>query len=271
VALLDVAVLMGFAGVDRLALQTVVAQQRLIARPELVPLRSRRHRRTQAVRAMKLRHASQFGQGVLQAFAEALEALGEADRPRLPVRVGQDEVVHQVRQGRGRDGDAQVGAVSEVRGRQPARVVDLAEEDLLGRSVQGPPPLEAPLQSSQLAVGETSRILLLQPAEQGLGLQARVERQVLLEQGPDLGERVGPGSPGMFHAYLAGEFAEPPVAACGLVIHAGLGGRRPFAQPVQIEAAESLHLLIGDHPKPPVRKGLRIAYASAAVGNSNCR
>ncbi len=239
VALLHVAVLVGFARVDRLALQAVVPQQRLIPIPKLVPLRSRRHRRTQTVRTVDLRHAAQLRQGVLQAVAETLEALGEADRPRLPVRVGQDEVVHQVRKGRGRDGDTQVGAVGEVRGRQPARMVDLAEEDLLGWPVQGPPLLDPPLQGSQLAIRETSRIQPLQPAEQGLGFQARVERQLLLEQGPDLGERVGPGSPGMVHAYLAGELAEPPVAACRLVIHAGLGSRQSPGQSGQVESAES--------------------------------
>jgi hypothetical protein len=181
VALLDVAVLVRLAGIDRLALQTVVPQQRLIPIPKLVPLGPRRYRRTQAVRAVQLRHAAQLRQGVLQAVAEALEALGEADRPRLPVRVGQHEVVDQVGERCGRDRDAEVGAVREVRGGQPAGVVNLAEEDLLGRPVQGPPLLEPPLQGSQLAIGEASRILPLQPAKQGLGFQARVERQVLLE------------------------------------------------------------------------------------------
>jgi hypothetical protein len=55
----------------------------------------------------------------------------------------------------------------------------------------------------------------------------------------------------MLHAYLAGQLAEPPVLACGLGVHAGLGGRLLGGEAESIEAAEAAHLLVGDHPKPP--------------------
>jgi hypothetical protein len=97
VALLHVAVLVRLRRVDRLALQAVVPQQRLVT-----PLKGRAiaagwDRGRQGVGAMHLGNAAQLGQGVLQAVAEALEALGEADGAGLPVRVGQHEVVDQVR------------------------------------------------------------------------------------------------------------------------------------------------------------------------------
>jgi len=140
---------------------------------------------------MHLRHTTQGGQSVLQAFAEALETLGEAERARLPVRVGQHEVVDQVHQRLALDGDAQVGRVREVAGAQPARMMDLTEEHLPGTAVQGPPALDVPLQGAQLAIGEASREAALQVVEQGLGLQAGVEAQLLFELRPDLGEGLG--------------------------------------------------------------------------------
>jgi hypothetical protein len=120
---------------------------------------------------------AQLGQGILQAVAEALEALGEADRARLPVRVGQHEVVDQVRERLAVDGHLQAAGVREVGGAQPAGFVDLAEEHLLGRPVQGTPLLDVPLQGAQLPVGKAARVLALQPLEHGLGLQAGVEGQ----------------------------------------------------------------------------------------------
>jgi hypothetical protein len=96
VALLTVPVLVGLARLDRLAPQTVVPQQTLVTLGERRSLGPRRHRGRQPICPMQLRHASQFPQGVLQAFAETLVALGEAHRACLPVRVRQHEMVDQV-------------------------------------------------------------------------------------------------------------------------------------------------------------------------------
>ncbi len=139
----------------------------------------------------------------------------------------------------------------EVRGAEPARFVDLSEEDLLGRPVQGAPLLDVPLQGAELAIGEAAGIGALQPGEHGLGLQAGIEGQLLFDLRPDIGERVGAGSPGMGHAHLAGQLAEPAILACGLGVDAGLG-RRLFSRPAElVEATEAVHLLVGDNPKPP--------------------
>ncbi len=147
-ALLHVAVLVRPGRVDGLALQAVVLQQALIPLLKRVPLAAGRHRSRQRIGAMHLRHAAQFRQRVLQPGAETLEALGEAQRARLPVRVGQHEVVDQVGKRLTVDGDAQAGAVREVGGAQAAGLMHLGEEHFLGRSVQGPPLLEAPLQGA---------------------------------------------------------------------------------------------------------------------------
>jgi hypothetical protein len=172
VALLHVAVLMALTGVDRFPLQAVVVQDRLVASLEHGPVHPRLHRRRQPIRAMPLGDAAELPQGVLHALAEALQALRKTDRSRLPIRVGQDKVIDQVRKGLARDGHAQLGAVREVAGRQTAGVMHLGEEDLLGRPRDGPPLLEPPLQGAELPLGETAREAALQVLEHGLGLQA---------------------------------------------------------------------------------------------------
>ena len=84
VTLFGVAVLVGLPGVDFLHDQTVVIHQRLISPSELLAIGQVVHGRAHAIRAMALGHPSQFPQRLLQPLAEALEALGEADRGRSP-------------------------------------------------------------------------------------------------------------------------------------------------------------------------------------------
>jgi hypothetical protein len=134
--------------VDRLPLQAVVPQQRLVAALKGRSITARRDGGRQGVGAMHPRNAAQLGQGVLQAVAEALEALAEAHAAGLPVRVGQHEVVDQVRKRLAVDGHLQAGRVREIGSAQTAGRMDLAEEDFLGRPVQGPPLLDVPLQGA---------------------------------------------------------------------------------------------------------------------------
>jgi hypothetical protein len=159
-------------------------------------------------------------------------------------------------QGRPGDGHAQVGAVREIAGAQPSGVMDLGEEHFLGRSLKGAPLLEASLQGPHLAVGETSGEAALQVGEQGLGFQSGVEPELRFELRPDLGERVGPRAIVPLHAsHLTGQLAEPAVLARGLGVHASLVGRTFLEQSLKIETSQSSHLLIGEHPEPPVRVG----------------
>jgi hypothetical protein len=69
-------------------------------------------------------------------------------------------------------------------------MVNLAEEHLLGRAVQGAPAFDMALQGTQLAVGEAPRETALQVVEQGLGLQSGVDEEQLGEFRPDRGEWV---------------------------------------------------------------------------------
>ncbi len=96
VALLHVAVLMRPRRVDRLALQAVVPQQRLVTELKGPPITAGRDGRRQGVGTMHPGDTAQLGQGILQAVAEALEALRKTDRDQFPVRVRQHPVIDQV-------------------------------------------------------------------------------------------------------------------------------------------------------------------------------
>jgi hypothetical protein len=135
-------------------------------------------------------------------------------------------------------------------------MMDLGEEHLLGRSGKGTPLLDASLQGPQLAIGKASRKAALQVGEQGFGLQSGVEPELLFQLRPDLGEGIGPRAVVAVHAsHLAGQLTEPAVLACRLGVDAGLVGGSLLGQSSEIESSESAHLLVGDHPEPPVGVG----------------
>ena len=251
VALLDVAVLVRPRRVDGLAAQPVVLQQRLVALLEDVAVAARRHGGGQRVGAMDLGHAAQLGQGVLQAGAEALEALSEADRAGLPVGVGQHEVIDQVVERLARDGDAEFGHVGEIRGAELPRSVDLCEEHLLGGPLEGAPPFDPPLEGAQLPVGVAARPAALQVEEEGLGLEARVEPEQFEEFGPDVLERVLPGPPGAWDSPLAGEPIGVAVLACRLLVDAGLVGSPSQCAFGLDQLPQPPEQAIGDHPSAP--------------------
>jgi hypothetical protein len=247
VPLLDVAVLVAPAGSDGLGRQAVVVQQGLVTPLERLGPAAGLDGRGQAVGAVQLGHAAEFPEGVLQALTEALQALGEADRARLPVGVGQHEVVDQVREGAAMQGDAQLGAVGEVRRTQAAGVVDLGEEHFLGGAVLGPPPLDPSLQGPQLPVGEASGVQPLQGLEEGLGLEGRAEGQLLLDPGPHVVEGVRACSPVVLHGNLAGQPVLLPVLAGGLAVEAGPRRGQGKRSPLLQGPAETADLLVSDH------------------------
>jgi hypothetical protein len=270
-ALLAVPVLVGLARLDRLAPQTVVPQQPLVTLGKRRAFRPRRYRRRQPIRPVHLWHAAQLRQRVLQPFTETLVALREAHRARLPVRVSQHEMVDQVIERQSLDGHAQTGAVREVAGAQPPRVMHLVEEHLLRRARQRSPLLDPPLQRPQLTVGELAGIAALQIDEQRLGLQTGVEAEHLLQLRPDRDERIGFGTPVPGHELdLAGQPAQLPVLAGGLRIEAGPGCCLLLGDPLPIEATQLADVQIADHREPPCL-GFSTVYECSPIGKSNCR
>jgi hypothetical protein len=221
VPLLAVAVLVAARRVRGLRLQPVMGQQRpVLGRVPLgtaLVVDGQRH----AVGAVPLRHPAQLPQGVLQALAEAGEALRGAHAHVLPIRVGEHEVVDQVGERLALDGHAQGLHVREVRGPQPARLMHLGEEDLLGRAVLRLPLPHAPLQRPPAPLPVRPRHLALQPLQQRLGLQARLAPQKLLQPRPHGGQRIRAGPPGARPGPLAGQSGLVAVLAGGLAIHVG--------------------------------------------------
>jgi hypothetical protein len=190
-----IAVLVCLARPYLLPCQSVIRQQVEVTLRELLPLRQVVDRAAHAVAAVPRRHALEFPQRLLQAAAQALEALRKAHLHRLPVRISQHEVIHQVRQRLAGDGHVQAAHVREVGSTQASRLMHLLEVHFLARTGAGVPGFDAPLQGAQLALFEAPRMLLLQPGEQGFRLQLRLTLQLLEHLRPHLGERIRPGSP----------------------------------------------------------------------------
>ena len=252
VALLDVAILVGLPRPDRLAFEPVMREQSPVAAGEHLGFGIAVDRRGQAIGAVTLGNSSQFPQCVLQALAEALEALGEADRAGLPVGVGEHEVIDHVVERLAEDGDAELGHAGEIRLGETTRLVDLREEHLLGRPLEGTPLLDPPLEAAELDVGEASRIAALQVEEEGLGLEPRVEPQQVEEFSPDVLERVLPSPPGVRDTSLTGERVGVAVLACRLLVDFGpIGGVGQCGFGLK-QLPQPPELAIGDHPFAPV-------------------
>jgi hypothetical protein len=251
-ALLDVAILVGLSRLDRLAFDLVMREQSLVSSSEHLGFGVAVDRGGQAIGAMSPGDSSQFPQGVLQTFAEALETLGETDGAGLPVGVGEHKVIDHVVERLAEDGDAELGHTGEVTLGEPPRLMNLGEEDLLGWPFEGPPLFDPALQATELDIGEAAREASLQVVEESLGLEPRVESEQFEEFGPDVLERVLPGPPGVRDSSLTGERVGVAVLACRFLVDfgpiGGIGqcgfGLKQLPQPPE--------LTIGEHPFTPV-------------------
>jgi hypothetical protein len=268
---LGVAVLVRLAGVDPLAGQPVVVEQVAVAGLEFPRRRQVVDGRRQAVAAVLAGHPAEFPQGVLQAVGERLERLGRAHRHRLPVRVREDEVVHQVVERPTGDGDAEAVHASEVGRGQVAGRVHLAEDGQLGRSDGGPPLPHPPLERAAVGVEELAGVPPAEPVEQGLGHQPRLGPQSLLDLRPDGGERVEPGAVGAGQLGAgAGQWGAVAVATGGLVGHPCPPGRVGQRDSLVEKVPQPADLAVRDHRSPPSSRRLPMATPGAG-GNSSCR
>jgi hypothetical protein len=179
---LGVAVLVRLTDVDPLARHAVVGEQVPIPRLKLPRRRQVVHGRTQAVAAVPPRHAAQFPECRLQPVGERLERLRRTNAHRLPVRVGQHEVVHQVIERLPGDRNAQIVHAGEVRRRQVPGLMHLAEHDRAVRPGQRPPLPHPPLEGPPLRIEERPRMFPPQPVEQRLRQQPRLGPQPLFHR-----------------------------------------------------------------------------------------
>ena len=270
--LFDVAIFVGLSGLDRLAFEPVMREQSLVAASEHFGFGVAVDRGGQAIGAVSPRNSPQFPQGVLQALAEALEALGEADGTGLPVGIGEHEVIDQMVERLAEDGDAELGHAGEVRFGEPSRLVDLCEEHLLGWPFQGTPLFDPALQATELDIRETPWKTPLQVKEEGLGLEPRVEPEHLQEIGPDVLERVLPGPPGVRDSPLTGKRVGVAVLACRFLVNASLVSGLNQCVFGLDQLPQPPEQAIGDHPFAPVSKEPKWdSLPGSGAGNSNDR
>jgi hypothetical protein len=196
--------------------------------------------------------SSQFPQGVLEAFAEALEALGEADGAGLPIGIGEHEVIDHVVERLAEDGDAEFRHAGEVALGEPPWLMNLGEEHLLGRSFEDAPEFDPPLQGPELDVRKSTWKAALQVEEEGFGLEPRVEPEPFEQFGPDILERVLPGPPGVRDSPLTGERVGVAVLACRFLVNAGLVGGLSQCVLGLDQLPQPPEQTIGDHPFAPV-------------------
>ena len=255
---LAVAVLVRLAHIDPFAGQAVMVQQPPIARLKLALGREVVDRRAQAIAAVPARHAPEFPQRVLQAVGQRLERLRRADAHRFPVRVREHEVIHEMVETLAEDRDGQRVHAGEIRGRQVAGVMHLAEHDRACRTRRGPPLLNATLEGAPLALGKLPGILLLEPVKQCFGMQTRLGFQPFLDLRPQLRQRVLPRPIGAWLLLGAGQRTQFAILACRLLVHASPPGR--YGQPLlRLQVPKQFpYLSIRDHRKPPVCKELQL-------------
>ena len=185
------------------------------------------HRQRQAIGAMPLRHAAQFPQRVLQPFAQALEALREAERHVLPVRVRQHEVVDQVRR-TADPGWSRPGSFMCVKSDAPSRPGSCtwAKNTSLAGPCCGLPLPHPPLQRSAAAVASPGRgIHAAASPEASWPASAGSAAAAPPAAARPSRERIGPRPPGVRRPRLAGQLAQLAILACRLAIHARLHRR----------------------------------------------
>src|SRR3954453_16800342 len=147
------------------------------------------------------------------------------------------------------DRDVQLCQIGEVGLAQFASPMLLNEVHLLSRPFCCPPVLYFPLQRSQLPVGKAVRILPLQRDEDGLCFQTRVRTELRLYLGPNVFERIFPGSPVTIRLHLTRQAPRTQIFARRLHIPPGLRGRDLLRFLCVRQLEQPPYLLVPDHPE----------------------
>ncbi len=139
--------------------------------------------------------------------ASASKALRQDEVDRFDIRIDQDEVEEQMRERDPAERDAEIGHVGEVRLRHDPGLMDLGEEDLLGRTVLRPPGGDLALEGAELDGLIVVRPAFAEQGEERRRLQGRVAGQLLLDPRPVVGKRIGARAIAAWRQQLAGQRA----------------------------------------------------------------
>ena len=148
-----------------------MSQQPFVGSRELLRVTQVIHRGAHPVRPMLERNTAQLPKRILQSLTQALEGFRVTDRSCFPVRVGQNEVIDQMRKRLPVDRDAQLPAMREVRLTQLTRPMLLGKEHFARRPFRCPPVLDPAPQCPHLSILEPPGIRSLQMLKQRLSLQ----------------------------------------------------------------------------------------------------
>jgi hypothetical protein len=129
-------------------------------------------------------------------------------------------------------------------------LVNLSEEDGLIGSVEGTPFADAAFETSAVGVLELVGVLLLEPGEEGLGLESWFGLEFGFDFGPDLGEGVGSSAVGSWSFLLAGECVGVLVFASGFGGHGGIPCGLGEGHSVVEFPKEGSNLSVRDHGGP---------------------
>ena len=99
---------------------------------------------------MLLRDATELPERFLDSFSERLKGFAEADADRFHVRIGQDKVIHQVRECFPSNGHAQIFHMREIGLGSFTRGMPLFKDDFLRFAMQRFPLGDMSLQSAHL-------------------------------------------------------------------------------------------------------------------------
>jgi hypothetical protein len=222
VGLLDVAVFVRDPEIVGRRFPAIVGHEGGIARRCLAPAVpiERAHRGAEVIGAMLARHPADLPETDCDPLRQRFETLREHQMHRFDIRIHQDEMKEQMREGNPGEGDAQIGQVREVRLGDDPRLMDLGEKHFLRRPVVRPPGGDLALERAHLG-----GLILLRPPfaeqrEQRRRLQGRVAPQLLLHPRPVVGERIGSRAIAAWRRQVARQFAAVFVAAHRADAHA---------------------------------------------------
>src|SRR5260370_17336874 len=159
--------------------------------------------------------------------------------PRLRVRVSRDEVVQHVGKKLTADRNPQLRHVGEVGFAQLSSPMLLNKIHFLRRTFARPPLLDPALQSPQLPIRKTLRILPLQRSEDCFRLQPGIRPDLLSDHRPDFGKSILSSPPVPIRFHFARQPPSPEVFPRRFHVHARLRRRyllrilsvRQFLQP----------------------------------------
>jgi hypothetical protein len=139
----------------------------------------------------------------------------------------------------------------KVRLSHAARLMDLLEDDLLLRTMQGTPGSDAALKSAKLTSFVAVGVLLAQESEEGLSLNGAVTLEMSLDPGPIVGEwiRASAIRAGLFE--LRRQLASAQVLAGGRNAHASPGSSLVKGLAFGMFADHAVNLAVSFHGRPP--------------------